>query len=193
MKKKIVSLLILLATTLNLQGCTDGEIAVGAGLIGVIIGIGIGSGHDHGSCHGGYVRRCTDWRDSWGNYRHECREEWDSCARRHTPLAKELQAVTDADTVTHSIANTAEKYKLSFDAAEKLTLTIQKVQKGDLSKLADIGLAKTDLELIAKGERITDKGIIGLSDSLNQDIGDTQRMLNSITEEAKARKAAAAQ
>lgn len=194
--KKLLMLTALLAGSLGIQGCRDTDVAASIGFIGgVIVGSDLDH-HDH--CHGGYVTRCTSYRNRNGYIVRECREVYDSCARRYSTnlagvelpsaIASQAKEVVSGPMVSTKTSNLAEKYHISFDAAESIVSAIEQGSKGDLTQFNKIGMEKSDLEAMYSGKRISNKALLAVSDNLQVDIGDLQLMLNDITRKIQKEK-----
>lgn len=195
--KKLLMLTVILAGSLGLQGCRDTDVAASIGFIGGLI---VGSeSHHHRHCHGGYVTRCSSYRNRNGYIVRECREVYDSCARRYSLNATglnlpeglintEATEIANGPKISSRVANLSEKYHISFDAAETIVEAIDQGAKGDLTQFNKIGMEKSDLEAIYNGKRVSPKALLAVSDNLKVDIGDLQLMLNDITRKVQAEK-----
>ncbi len=219
--QKFVGAALALTTAVGLQGCTDQEVATALGAVAIgagAVAIGVAAGsddrdHHHGRrrgrrvCDGGYVTRCTTYRDYWGYERRECRSEWDSCRyTRWEPyaaselaaldlvdgdisefLASDIQVMASAPAQKTKLENTAveagkwaQTFKLSFDSAEFFTRSLEKARAGDMKALLDLGLAREDVRDMAREKMPSDDAIELLARKLNQRPENTRAMLKTL-------------
>lgn len=192
--KKIILSFVAIVMALNLQGCDDREVAIAIGIIGGAIiggavGAGAGSG-DHRTCHGDYVRRCTEWRDRSGNCHTDCRNEWDSCAHYYGGMS--ISSIVIGEQRTSSkVADIAESYHLSFESAEMVVNALEDAQMGNYTKISKLGVASEDMKLMLSGKNMSESAVQALSSVLNQEISDTRAMLDLITSQVQKNKQAA--
>ncbi len=215
---KILGIGLLLAMGTSLQGCTDEEVAAGVGLaaIGaaiVIIGDndhgydnGRGHGRDHGRrggrCEGGYVNRCTTYRDYYGHQRRECRREWDSCSRYRNYsndnvalLADHLNGLESANDIQLAAASKEEEkvssgklaatFEMSFKSADFMVTSLEQARAGNPKALLNLGLDRRDIELIANEKMPSARGTDTLAKKLNMDTPKAESMLKSLLDEGK--------
>ena len=197
----------------GLQGCTEEQVAAGVGLaaIGaafVIIGDSDSDydrGRDHGRrrgrCEGGYVRRCTTYRDYYGNKHRECRREWDSCkyysnySNDNVALLSNHLAPNDSNAIELMSSSASEQklsagklaatFEMSFKSAEFFVASLEQAQEGNPQALLNLGLERKDVELLAYEKMPSAKGIETLARKLNMDYSKAESMMKSLLEEGK--------
>lgn len=192
--KKILLALVMLPMAIGLQGCRDSEVALGAGLVGgVVIGSAISNNDNGRYCHGGYGRRCSNYRDRWGRYSRSCYNTYDNCSRYYNSADQvELAGVKipqTANMVSTRAADFAEKYSIDMAGAEKIVVAFDSAAKGDLSKFSGIGLDKQELETIYNGQLPSINASVKMSEALNIDNGQMQFILQDIVTKIQAKKA----
>jgi hypothetical protein len=186
-----------------------GVVAIGAGA--AAIGVAHGSSdrhrdrHRHGRgrsiCEGGYEYRCTTYRDYWGYERRECRNEWNSCRySRWQPygsadvmsleLDANLSSFATNSSPVHKLEETpvepgkwAETFKLSFDAAEFLTSSLEQAREGEMQALLDLGLSHKDVRNMAREKMPSNEAVDLLARNLNQRPENTREMLQTLLNE----------
>lgn len=165
MKKKLSKLLmvsVIAASSLTMQGCNDTDVALGAGLVaGVIIGAAVDSDHDHHRHHRPNPRRY----------------------KRHHGWS------TTAQTFDTRNLEVSQKYNIHLEASKKIVTALDKVQAGQTSSLSELGLQKKDLIALHQGRMISNESLKNLSDKLELDRVITERMIQRIASEIKAKKA----
>lgn len=162
MKKNITKLLMaatLGAGALTMQGCTDTDVALGAGVVaGVIIGSALDSDHHH----------------------HR------TPPRRYKPRRHHWSATTQ--TISPESVDVAQKYNISLEASSKLVGVLTAAQAGDVAALKELGLNKKDLVSLYNGRMISDESVAIVSENLVLDRLQTERVIKQIADEVKAQR-----
>src|SRR4051812_19671431 len=94
----------LMAISPALHGCTDEEVAttlgvaaVAAGVTAIVVADGNGGHYDHDECRDNYRNVCHEYRDYYGNYQRECRNEYyNGCGYNSGPNWSTLAAAPAA-------------------------------------------------------------------------------------------------
>ena len=199
--KALLSMTLASSMTLGLTACDERDVAVGAGLIGIgagIIAIDKATDNNHRDrdhyrrppkrdrqCRPSYERKCTSYRDRWGNNKRDCR----TVERRNCTgfYSMSMYAKSDAvSEVSPLVEQWAEAYKLSYEGAEKVLSALERSHDGDPKALKELGLNSFDLMAMGKLEMISDEGLTAMSENLDQYVDDTQSMVEAILTEGKA-------
>ena len=181
----------LLLSALLLQGCNDTERTVVAGaIIGAAIGVIVSSPGP--TCHGGYVNRCSEYRDYRGYRRRDCRETYDSCARTYAQrIDLDLQLGDSSPQVVNKVrfsdetANIASGFKMSFDSAEKLSQSVEALRQGDKAQMLNLGLSDQDLWSVAQGQKLNDDTALKVAQNLNLSMDSVQSLVAQVGSEAR--------
>lgn len=156
---KIMMAFVLSGSALLLPACRDQDLALGAGLaIGVIVG---SSASDHQ--HGDYYDRSPPPR-----YRERRDRNW-----------SEISA-TVGDPQMTEVQDFAANYDISETAAEKVLVSLDETQKGNMVALQDIGMEKTDLVALMNDQELTDKTLTKVSDKLEMSTDATISLIQKI-------------
>ncbi len=191
---RLLTAVSMVGLSLFQTGCDSDDaaaIAIGAGAIGIIVGVGIADDHDR--CHGGYREVCSTHHDRRGHRRTHCRDVYNSCAYRYegnfriAGLTSNNQTSPQASSqVSAQTAAVASKYQLSFEAADLLVEKMKAAQGGNVLALQELGLANQDLQRLAHLEMISNESVRRVSDKLDTTPQTIENLLSSVIAEAKA-------
>lgn len=162
MKKRISKLVLATfigASAFGLQGCTDEEVALGAGVVaGVVIGSSLDNDHHHH--HRPNPRR------------YPRRHHWASMSQ----------------TFDLSSVSVAEKYNINLAASVKIVDALERAESGEVSALAKIGLTRVDLASIYNGRIISNDSLKNVSDALQISQLEAKNLIKQIASEVKEKR-----
>ncbi len=184
---RLLTAVSLLGLSLVQTGCEPEDaaaVAIGAGVIGVIVGAGIADDNDHDHCRGGTRRVCSTHHDRRGHSRTNCRDVYRSCGHRYEGTLR-IAGLASAIQTSPEAAALASKYSLSFEAAELLVEKTKAAQDGNVVALKELGLANQDLQNLAHLEMISNESVRRVSDKLDTTPQTVENLLSSVIAEAK--------
>jgi hypothetical protein len=156
---------MLLAVSLGITGCFDYVSDVGA--IDAV-----DSGVSHGTCY--FTERvCKNYKTKKGKKETSCRNvrRVRACTIHDRHYRSGLRVLTkDKIAPEHlDIADVADSYYLSLEAAELYINALSLAKRGDASGLEALGLGSDDFKDLAKLRMPADESIARVSDALDQD------------------------
>lgn len=162
--KKNISKLVLAAFigagSFALQGCTDEEVALGAGVVaGVVIGSSLDNDHHH----------------------HHRRPNPRRYPRRHH-WASTVQTFDSAS------IGVAEKYNINLIASSKIVDALESAEAGEVAALTTIGLTRKDLASVYNGRMISNESLKNVSDALQINHSDAKNLIKQIANEVKEKR-----
>lgn len=180
MKKQAVSigLVGLLATSsLSLTGCTDEQLALGAGvLLGAAVASSVSKDDNHHHRHDRRKhyepRRDSSRYDRRPGHRYDHR---DSRRWHGSSLNLSEDTVNNDETLAAS-----EHYGVSPDTAARIVTALQAAEGGDFSALQELGLEKTDLIALGIGENPSVSALNTLSEKLGLDLAETHKVIQQM-------------
>jgi hypothetical protein len=191
--KGVVTAAVALAMLPGLTACDEGEVATALGAAAIVAGAvaigaaGNGSGYHNGyRCEGGYRDVCSSYRDYYGNYRNECRRDWDSCAYRrpyrYAGNAQDFeQGYSEEDVQPYAWAET---FDMGLENSEKLIHAFQEARNGNAKPAKDLGFKGEDAQRISEHKMPKDESIRRIAGKLDLDVETTREMLETLIEYA---------
>ena len=155
-KKKTAQLAMAVITAVTIQGCSDTELALGAGIIiGTVIG---SSGNDH------------DYDDN------------DRPERYNGGRNRRQFMMTDESAGLSVVDKAAKRYEISQDSAEILMTYLDQIKKGDLSAVEKLGLNKKEFAGIMQGEKLSDRQLAVVTETLKlENISQTEKLIKKLS------------
>lgn len=163
MKKNISKLVlatIIGAGAFTLQGCTDEEVALGAGVVaGVVIGSSLDNDHHHH--HYRPNPRRYPRRHHWANTTH---------------------------TFDSTSIDVAQKYNINLTASTKIVAALESAEAGEVTALTTIGLTRKDLASVYNGRMISNDSLKNVSNALEINHSDAKNLIKQIASEVKEKR-----
>jgi hypothetical protein len=172
--KNMMSLSLLCLVGFGSASCSNTEIGLGVGTaVGGIIGYKVGQNHNNqpSRCNGSY--NCNGYRRN-------------NNGRRYSLEMDLPAAVVDTQ---NDAAVVADKYNISYPAAELIVTSLHQAENKDYSGLKNLGLKASDVLAVYNNQSMKAESLQALGQNLNMDNSHTAALVEHMTADIQAEKA----